>query len=126
MRDPAVNALIVNALQRVSTIVVQNSLREGFGLTVTEAMWKGVPVLSNSKACGPRQQIRDGVHGRLIGDPEDVDAIAGALHDMLAADPLEEWGRNAQQRVHGHFLIYSQLRHWVRLLTTLTGSAQAA
>jgi trehalose synthase len=126
MRDPAVNALIVNALQRVSTIVVQNSLREGFGLTITEAMWKGVPVLSNSKACGPRQQIRDGVDGRLIGDPEDVDAIAGALRDMLAADPLEEWGRNAQQRVHGHFLIYTQLRHWVRLLTTLTGSAKAA
>lgn len=126
MRDPAVNALIVNALQRVSTIVVQNSLREGFGLTITEAMWKGVPVLSNSKACGPRQQIRDGVDGRLIGDPEDVDAIAGALHAMLAADPLEDWGRNAQQHVHGHFLIYTQLRHWVRLLTTLTGSAKAA
>ena len=39
------NALMVNALQRCSAIVVQNSHREGFGLTVTEAMWKGVPVL---------------------------------------------------------------------------------
>ena len=126
MDDPAVNALIVNALQRVSTIVVQNSLREGFGLTITEAMWKGVPVLSNSRACGPRQQVRDGVDGRLIGDPENVDEIADALHAMLASDQLETWAQNAQQRVHEHFLIYSQLRHWVRLLATLTGAVKAA
>lgn len=126
MHDPAVNALIVNALQRVSTVAVQNSLREGFGLTITEAMWKGVPVLSNSMACGPRQQIRDNVDGRLIGDPEDIDAIADALHAMLSTDQLDEWGRNAQQHVHEHFLIYSQLRHWVRLLDALTGAVKAA
>lgn len=126
MEDPGVNALIVNALQRVSTIVVQNSLREGFGLTVAEAMWKGVPVLSNSRACGPRHQMRDGVDGRLIADPEDIDAIADALQSMLTVDPIEEWGRNAQQRVHGQFLIYGQLQHWLRLLTTLTGAAKAA
>jgi trehalose synthase len=126
MDDPAVNALIVNALQRVSTIVVQNSLREGFGLTITEAMWKGVPVLSNSRACGPRQQVRDGVDGRLIGDPENVDEIADALHAMLSSDQLETWAQNAQQRVHEHFLIYSQLRHWVRLLARLTGAVKAA
>jgi trehalose synthase len=126
MQDAVVNALIVNALQRVSTIVVQNSLREGFGLTITEAMWKGVPVLSNSMACGPRQQVRDGVDGRMIGDPEDPTEIADALHAMLASDQLDMWGRNAQQRVHEHFLIYSQLRHWVRLLESLTGVVKAA
>jgi trehalose synthase len=63
------NALMVNALQRTSTIAVQNSLREGFGLTIAEAMWKRIPVLSNSRACGPRQQVRDGVDGRLIRNP---------------------------------------------------------
>jgi trehalose synthase len=126
MTDPVTNALIVNALQRVATIAVQNSLREGFGLTIAEAMWKGVPVLTNSKACGPRQQVRDGVDGRMVGDPENVDGIAHALHQMLASDQLGTWGRNAQQRVHEHFLIYAQLRHWVRLLETLTGSARAA
>ncbi len=50
------NALMVNALQRCSTIVVQNSIQEGFGLTVTEAMWKRIPVIG-SNACGIRQQI---------------------------------------------------------------------
>ncbi|MBR9990873.1 MAG: glycosyltransferase [Gemmatimonadetes bacterium] len=126
MQDAHVNALIVNALQRVSTIVVQNSLREGFGLTITEAMWKGVPVLSNSRACGPRQQVRDGVDGRMIGDPEDLDEIANTLRSMLSSDELDAWGQNAQHRVHEHFLIYSQLGHWVRLLDSLTGAAKAA
>ena len=64
------NALMVNALQRCSSIVVQNSLREGFGLTVTEAMWKQCAVLG-SRACGIRQQIRDGIDGRLVADAED-------------------------------------------------------
>lgn len=50
------NALMVNALQRCSTIAVQNSIQEGFGLTVTEAMWKRIPVIG-SNACGIRQQI---------------------------------------------------------------------
>jgi trehalose synthase len=127
MADTSENALIVNALQRVSTVVVQNSLREGFGLTITEAMWKGVPVLSNTKACGPRQQIRDGVDGTMIADPEDAQEIADALRDMLGADGhLEERGRSAQRRVHDMFLIYAQLRHWIRLLSILTGAAKAA
>ena len=59
------NALIVNALQRCATLVVQNSLREGFGLTATEAMWKRCAVLA-SPACGLRQQIRHGVDGHLL------------------------------------------------------------
>lgn len=126
MENAGLNALIVNALQRVATLAVQNSLREGFGLTITESMWKSIPVLSNSKACGPRQQVRDNVDGRLIGDPGNIEEIAEALRSMLSSGHLEDWGRHAQQRVHGHFLIYSQLRHWIRLLGTLTGAAKAA
>lgn len=125
MEDPAVNALMVNALQRVSTIVVQNSLREGFGLTITEAMWKGVPVLSNSLACGPRQQIREDADGVLIRDPADPDGIADALEAMLAdPDRLVRWGRSAERRVHDHFLIYTQLRHWLRLIGRLVDDAK--
>lgn len=114
------NALMVNALQRASTIVVQNSLREGFGLTIAEAMWKRMPVLSNSRACGPRHQLRDGVDGRLVEDPEDISGLASALIEMLA-DPLrlERWGQAGQERVREHFLMFSQLRAWGRLLTEM-------
>jgi trehalose synthase len=117
---PEQNALLVNALQRASTIVVQNSLQEGFGLTITEAMWKGVPVLSNSRACGPRHQIRDGIDGLLIRDPEDENEMQRALATMLA-DPvrLASWGRAAQRRAYDDFLVFRQLREWGRLFLTL-------
>jgi trehalose synthase len=122
MHSAEENALMVNALQRASTIVVQNSLREGFGLTIAEAMWKRIPVLSNSRACGPRQQVRDGVDGRLIRNPEDEEELRGAIHDMLAApDDLRRMGRAAQRRVHDGFLVLTQLRKWGELLGTAVG-----
>jgi trehalose synthase len=67
-----------------------------------------------------RLQVRDGVDGRLVNDPEDTTAIAELLHEMLA-DParLEEWGRNAQRRVHDDFLIFTELTRWLELLTKL-------
>jgi trehalose synthase len=111
------NALMVNALQRASTIVVQNSLREGFGLTIAEAMWKRIPILSNSRACGPRQQVRDGVDGRLIRDPEDETELGRALDEMLAMpEGLRLMGRAAQRRVHDRLLVLAQLRSWGQLL----------
>jgi trehalose synthase len=120
MRSLEENALLVNALQRASTIIAQNSLREGFGLTITEAMWKRVPVLSNSRACGPRQQVRDGLDGRLVDDPEDERGLCRALDDMLS-DParLERWGRSAQRHAHDRFLVFTQLREWGRLIGEL-------
>jgi trehalose synthase len=125
MADPGQNALIVNALQRVSTLVAQNSIREGFGLTITEAMWKAVPVLTNSKACGPRQQVRDGVDGRMIGDPEDAGEIGRAIRVMLeCTGRLTQWGLAGQRQVHDHFLIHAQLAHWVRLIHGLTKVSQ--
>jgi trehalose synthase len=114
------NALLVNALQRASTLVVQNSLREGFGLTITEAMWKRVPVLSNSRACGPRQQVRDGLDGRLIADPEDVDGLRHALDAMLAdSEARHRYGGAAQRRVHDLFIVIAQLRRWAQLFGAL-------
>lgn len=117
MRSVRENALMVNALQRASTIVVQNSLREGFGLTVTEAMWKHVPILSNSRAVGPRTQVRDRLDGRLIDDPEDDDALRAAIEEMLA-DPRarDAWGRSAQRRAHEEFLVLTQVRRWCEVL----------
>jgi trehalose synthase len=115
------NALMVNALHRVSTIVAQNSLREGFGLTITEAMWKRIPIFSNARACGPRQQVRDGVEGRMIRDPEDPGEIAAVLLEMLCdTNGLERWARAAQHRAHEHFLIFGQVEEWLDRITELT------
>lgn len=113
------NALMVNALQQCSTVIAQNSLREGFGLTATEGMWKAVPLMGTT-ACGLRQQIRDGVDGRLVNDPANPDEIASVLNEMLQSpQTLERWGRNAQLRVHNEFLIFTQLSRWLRLLSAM-------
>lgn len=111
------NHLMVNALQRCATVVVQNSIQEGFGLTVSEAMWKRRPVLG-SRACGIRQQVRDNLDGRLVDDPEDVDQLAAILAEMLA-HPKEraEWGARGQRRVHDEFLVFTQVRRWLRVLS---------
>ena len=116
MQSARENAMMVNALQSCSSVVVQNSLREGFGLTVTEPMWKRIPVLG-SPACGIRQQIRDGIDGRLHHDATDPDAIASALATMLNdSGKRDAWGRQGQRRVSDEFLIFSQLRRWLRML----------
>jgi trehalose synthase len=110
------NALMVNALQRCATIVVQNSLQEGFGLTVMEAMWKGAAVVS-TRACGPRHQIRDGREGVLVRNPEDPHEIAQTL-DALLANPYRRTslGEHAQLRVHEEFLVFRQVQAWLRCL----------
>jgi trehalose synthase len=110
------NALMVNALQRCSTIVAQNSIREGFGLTVAEAMWKALPVMGGA-AAGVKAQVVDGITGRLVDDPEDPDAVANTLYAMLADDNEREvWGRNARDRVSREFLILGEVRRWLQLL----------
>jgi trehalose synthase len=117
MQNPDENALMVNALQRSSTVVVQNSIREGFGLTVTEAMWKRIPVLSNTRAVGPRQQLTHACDGWLIDDPESPEQIADALDFLLNDGPERAaLARTAQRRAHHQFMIFSQLGNWLDLL----------
>ncbi|MGH9458330.1 MAG: glycosyltransferase [Thermoanaerobaculia bacterium] len=113
------NAYMVNAIQRCSTVVVQNSIEEGFGLTVTEAMWKRVAVLG-SNAVGIRQQIRPGVDGVRISDPTNVEELADALGELLA-DPNRRahLAGNAQRRVYDEFLVFSQVRSWLRTLVSV-------
>ena len=104
MSDVEENAAIVNALQRHASIIVQKSLQEGFGLTVTEAMWKGRPVIA-SKVGGIQDQIEDGVHGLLLEDPTDLHAFADAI-DRLITDPelSRSVGEKAKERVRDHYL----------------------
>jgi trehalose synthase len=117
------NALMVNALQRCSTVVVQNSTQEGFGLTATEAMWKRVPILG-THACGLRVQIRHGIDGMLTHGPNDSEEIANNLDELLE-DPIRRdlLARAAQRRVHQEFLIFAQLRHWLRVLASCVDSS---
>jgi trehalose synthase len=108
--------LLVNALQRCSDIVVQNSLHEGFGLTVTEAMWKQIAVVG-TRAAGIRQQIRPDMDGLLVGRPEDPDEIARTLDTLLRDQPRREtMGRSAEQRVYSEFLVFTQVRRWLELI----------
>ncbi|HUG39190.1 MAG TPA: glycosyltransferase [Longimicrobiales bacterium] len=124
MEDLRHNALMVNALQRTATVLVQNSLREGFGLTVTEAMWKRIPVLSNSRAVGPRQQITHGRDGWLIEDPESPAQLADALDFLLnSREQRRMLAQTAQRRAHDRFLVLSQLRDWLDLLQELHPTA---
>jgi trehalose synthase len=117
------NALMVNALQRCSTIVVQNSIREGFGLTVAEAMWKALPVTGGA-AAGIRAQVVDGVTGRLVDDPKNPETIANTLDAMFVdAKEREVWGRNGRDRVSREFLIFSEVRRWLQLLAEVASSS---
>jgi trehalose synthase len=83
MADLEENAAIVNALQRRAAVVVQKSLSEGFGLTVTEAMWKRRPVVAGAVG-GIRDQVVDGETGVLVDDPTDLDAVGAAIARLLA------------------------------------------
>jgi trehalose synthase len=98
----ATDSTLVNALQRCSAIVIQKSRREGFGLTVTEAMWKGAAVVGGD--CGGiRRQIEDGVSGFLVSSVEEAaERIVQLLRD---AELRQRLGSEARATVTGRFLM---------------------
>ncbi|HEX2503650.1 MAG TPA: glycosyltransferase [Miltoncostaeaceae bacterium] len=116
MADLEENAAIVNALQRRAAVVVQKSLSEGFGLTVTEAMWKRRPVVAGAVG-GIRDQVVDGETGVLVDDPTDLDAVGAAIARLLA-QPTEarRLGEAARDRVRREFLAPRHLCDYVDLL----------
>jgi trehalose synthase len=119
MDDVDENAIIINALQRHAYMVVQKSLVEGFGLTVTEAMWKARPVIA-SRVGGIQDQIVDGRDGVLI-DPYDLDAAAAAMVRLLDDPALaNRLGTAAHARVHDHFLGDRHLSQYVELFARLS------
>ncbi len=113
------NAAIVNALQRHARVVVQKSLQEGFGLTVSEAMWKGRAVIASAVG-GIQDQITDGEHGLLLDDPTDLAEygakLRGLLEDSALADRL---GASAKERVRERFLVVRHLGQYADLLQRL-------
>lgn len=119
MSDIEENAVIVNALQRHASVVTQKSLAEGFGLTVTEAMYKGTPVVASAVG-GIVDQIVDGESGLLIQAPHDLAQFGDAVNRILSnpdlAKQLSEGGR---RRAIDHFLPDTSLGQWQRLLVGL-------
>jgi trehalose synthase len=123
-----VSNIEVNAFQRLSDVVVQKSIREGFGLVVSEALWKGTPVVAG-RAGGIPLQMADGVGGVLVDSVAECGAqIVRLLEDPDAARALGAAGR---ERVRRRFLLPRLLRDFMLLLGGLGGAqrqpaAQAA
>jgi trehalose synthase len=120
MDDAEENAAMVNALQRCSTIVVQKSLAEGFGLTVAEAMWKARPLVAG-RVGGIQDQVVDGETGLLV-EPTDLAAFGASLGELLGApERARAMGDAARARALEHYLAPRQLTQWVRLLAGVNG-----
>ena len=115
--------ILVNALQRASSVVLQKSLREGFGLTVTEALWKGTPVVA-SNVGGIPLQIKDGETG-FIAEPHDYEAFAEKVVTLLQNDDLAaKIGNQGKQHVRENFLITRLMLDWIRELTRVLASTR--
>ncbi len=120
MTDLEENAAIVNALQRHAAVVTQKSLQEGFGLTITEAMWKARPVVASAVG-GLQDQVLPGENGLLVRNPEDRAEFAGAVRTLLEApERATLMGLRAHEHVRTYFTITRHLSDFVRLLERLS------
>lgn len=109
---------LVNALQRAATVALQMSIREGFGLTVSEALWKGTPVVATAVGGIPLQVI-DGETGFLV-PPGDYDAAAERVLRILRDEDLRRGlGERGREHVRRNFLITRLLRDWLLALNDL-------
>jgi len=114
------NDIEINALQRASSVILQKSLKEGFGLTVSEAMWKQTPVVA-SRVGGIPLQVIDGETGFLV-DPTDFDQCADRVVTLLTDRELaERMAGKGKEYVREHFLITRLLGDDLDLLHDLIG-----
>nr|VFJ58154.1 MAG: trehalose synthase [Candidatus Kentron sp. FM]VFJ58449.1 MAG: trehalose synthase [Candidatus Kentron sp. FM]VFK12237.1 MAG: trehalose synthase [Candidatus Kentron sp. FM] len=121
MASHSENALIVNALQRIASVVVQNSIEEAFGLTVEEALWKGRPVLV-STAFGLRLQIDDGVNGVFV-DATDAKQISKRLLELLATPQHRSaLGEMAKYLTVDNALIFNKISKYIDVLSLLVNT----
>jgi trehalose synthase len=115
---PPWSALEINALQRASTLIVQKSLREGFGLTVTEALWKSRPVIAGDVGGIPSQVINK-LTGMLV---RSVDECAEQIQYLLThPEVAAELGKNGREHVKENFLMSSNAKRWMLLFHVLMG-----
>lgn len=106
---------LVNTLQRKAAVVLQKSNREGFGLTVAEAMWKGTPVIGGNVG-GIKYQIKDGVNGYLVSSIEEAaDRIIKLIKDKKLRKKM---GKKAKQGVSKNFLLNRYLEQYIDLFSS--------
>ena len=107
---------LVNALQTRAAVVLQKSVREGFGLTVAEAMWKGTPVIGGNVG-GIRYQVEDGVNGFLVSS---IDETAKRMVELINDKKLrDEMGSKARETVRKNFLLTRYLEQYLDLFAGL-------
>jgi trehalose synthase len=117
---PPWSALEINALQRAATIVIQKSLREGFGLTVTEALWKKKPVVASAVGGIPTQVIHK--HTGLLA--HSVEGTAYQIRFLLSNPAIaQRLGEQGHEHVREHFLITSNAKRYLTLFLHLLGGA---
>ena len=115
-----VGSIEVNAFQSQSDVLIQKSTREGFGLTVTEAIWKGRPFIGGNVG-GIPLQIENGVSGYLV---DSVEACAARTLDILKDPALgKALGRRGKEHVRKHFLTPRYLRDYLKIFTELLADA---
>jgi trehalose synthase len=106
----------INAFQRAAEVVIQKSIREGFGLTVSEGLWKSRPVVGG-RCGGITLQIQDGVNGCLVDTVEGAaKCTAALLHDPVRAETM---GNEGREHVRKNFLSTRELEDWLRLFSEL-------
>jgi trehalose synthase len=130
LHDPAmIKHAQVNAFQRYSSVILQRSIREGFGLTATEAMWKYQPVVGTS-ATGLRTQIIDGQNGFIADDTETCAKVT--LRLIEDRDLWHKLGKQAHLRVKNNYLLPVMVLEYLgalakaRGMSQITGEVQAA
>jgi trehalose synthase len=113
--QPLTHALEINAFQSGSDVVVQKSTREGFGLVVSEALWKGTPVVGG-RVGGIVHQIDDGINGYLVADPEEcADRVVELMNDPQLSRSM---GARGRESVRQQFLTPRHLADYLKVFRT--------
>jgi trehalose synthase len=107
----------VNAFQQISNIILQKSIREGFGLTVTEALWKKTPVIGGNVG-GIKLQIENGINGFLVNSIEET--TEKILYLLKNPKISEEMGRKGHEKVKKEFLLLNHVEKYLNLFESIT------
>lgn len=109
--------LEVNALQRISHIILQKSIREGFGMTITEALWKETPVIGGNVG-GIKLQIENGINGFLVNSVEET--AEKAIYLLKNPDISERMGIRGHEKVKREFLLTKHVENYLDLFSVLS------